>query len=335
MARLSCAIQGRNFVHSQGWKRRIWALASVGLRPLIAALLIAPALALAVAEPATQLVSAQDVGTEDFDAPRFNQTITINDNGPASPYGSTVNVSDMDGGIIDVNLILLGVDHQRPEDISVMLQHAGRTTVVMRDAGGETALRNTNITLDNGASDPIPNNDPILGNRAYQPQDYDPANPPTPFGGGAPGVTDTNPRVYLDIFNGTTANGAWTVWIRDDQAPIAGSLDGWQLEITTDNTAPFIDEFKYKVRQDRTLNVSANKGLLQNVENRENFDVELVDGPRKGKLRLRSDGSFRYEPKGNKKGRDSFTYLIEDEFGSSISGNGNVDIKIKKHKKRR
>jgi hypothetical protein len=306
----------------------------MGTRPLIAALLIAPALALAVAEPTTHLASAQDVGTEDFNAPRFNQTITINDNGPASPYGSTVNVGGMDGAVIDVNLILLGVDHQRPEDISVMLQHAGRTTVVMRDAGGETALRNTNITLDNAAAETLPDDDPILGNRAYEPQDYDPAVPPTPFGGGAPGVTDTDPREYLDIFNGVTANGPWTVWIRDDQAPIAGSLDGWQLEITTDNTEPFIDEFKYKTRQDRTLRVSEGKGLLRNVENRENFEVKLVDGPRKGKLRLRSDGSFTYEPKGNKKGRDSFTYLIEDEFGTSIAGTGNVIIKIKKNKRR-
>lgn len=322
-------------MQSQGWRRRVRALANVGSRPLIAALLIAPALSLAVAQPAMLFVSAQEVGTEDFEAPRFNQTITINDNGPASPYGSTVNVSGMDGRITDVNLILLGVDHQRPEDISVMLQHSGRTTVVMRDAGGETALRNTNITLDNAASETLPDEDPILGNRAYQPQDYDTASPPTPFGGGAPGVTDTDPREYLDIFNGVTANGAWTVWIRDDQAPIAGSLDGWQLEITTDNTAPFIDEFKYRVRQGRTLRVAEGKGLLQNVENRENFEVKLVDGPRKGKLRLRSDGSFTYEPNGNKKGRDSFTYLIEDEFGTSISGNGNVNIKIKKDRKRR
>lgn len=322
-------------MQAQGWRRRVRALANRGSRPLIAALLLAPALSLAIAEPAGRLVSAQDVGTEDFEAPRFNQTITINDNGPASPYGSTVNVSGMDGAIIDVNLILIGVDHQRPEDISVMLQHAGRTTVVMRDAGGETALRNTNITLDNAAVDPLPNEDPILGNRAYQPQDYDPSVPPTPFGGGAPGVTDTDPREYLDHFNGVTANGAWTVWIRDDEAPIAGSLDGWQLEITTDNSDPFIDEFKYKVRQDRTLRVSAGKGVLQHVENRENFEAKLVDGPRKGKLRLRSDGSFTYEPNGNKKGRDSFTYLIEDEFGTSIAGNGNAKIKIKKNKRRR
>ncbi|MCD6034123.1 MAG: hypothetical protein K0S78_6309 [Thermomicrobiales bacterium] len=287
-------------MQSQGWRQRARALAKVGSRPLIAALLIAPALSLAFAQPVTHRVSAQDVGTEDFNAPRFNQTITILDNGPASPYGSTVNIDGLDGGIIDVNLILLGVDHQRPEDISVMLQHSGRTAVVMRDAGGETALRNTNITLDQAAAETLPNNDPILGNRAYQPRDFDPADPPTPFGGGAPGVTDTDPREYLDIFNGVTANGAWTVWIRDDQAPIGGSLDGWQLEITT-----------------------------------ENFDVKLVDGPRKGKLKLHSDGSFTYEPKGNKKGKDSFTYLIEDEFGTSISGNGNVKIKIKKNKRRR
>jgi hypothetical protein len=309
------------------------ALAKVGSRPLIAALFIAPALSLAVAEPVSHLVSAQDVGTEDFNAPRFSSTITINDNGAASPYGSTVNVSGMRGQVIDVNLILRNVSHQRPEDISVMLSHAGRSTVVMRDAGGDTALRNTNIVLDNDASENLPSSAPIVGNRAYFPQDHDAANPP--FGGGAPSSNDASGE-YLEFFNGATANGAWTVWVRDNQAPIGGSIDGWQLEIVTDNTDPFIAKDKYTVKQGRTLRVSTQNGLLRHVGGRNDgdFRVTIESKPKKGKLRLRADGSFTYEPKGNRKGKDSFTYVIEDEFGTAIEGPGQVIIKIKKNKRR-
>lgn len=319
-------------------------LSRLGTRPLIAALMLVPALTLGVAEPATTLLTAQakgqraqgDVGTEDFAAPRYRSTITIRDNGPADPYGSSINVSGLKGNIVDVNLILRGFTHDRPSDVSVMLAHQGRSTVVMREAGGAVALRNANIVLDNQASEALPANSAIFSNRALQPRDYDPTD--RDFGGTAPDNTDgsNNPRQYLDIFNGVTANGSWTLWVRDDHAPISGSMEGWQLEIITDNTDPFIAIDKYKTKQGRTLNVSANQGVLRRDtdKGKGNLTAELVTKPRKGKLKFRSDGSFKYKPKSNKKGKDSFTYKIVDEFGSSIPGNGEVIIKIKKDKRR-
>ena len=321
----------------QGWRRRARALARVGSRPLIAALLIAPAVLLAATPPATPTVTAQsngdgDVIAEDFEAPRYNQFIAIIDNSEADRYNSRVAVSGMDGRIVDVNLILRNVAHDRPEDISVLLEHAGRSVVMMRRAGGEFALAGANIVFDNDADESIPDSGPIVGNRAYDPRDYDAAN--TPFGGGAPTANDSG-NLGLDFFNGVTANGDWTLWVRDDRAPISGSLDGWQLEIVTDNTAPFTDQFNFRVKQNRTLRVPASRGLLRHVAGRSegNFDVDLQDGPNKGRLRLRSDGSFTYEPKGKKKGRDSFTYTVVDAFGAETQGDGKVVIKIKKDKK--
>jgi hypothetical protein len=157
----------------------------------MAVLFLAPPLSLGLAEPMAQIVLAQsgatpsdEVTTEDFQAPRFDKTIDIKDNGPADPYSSTVNVSGMGGVVIDVKLILRGFSHQRPEDVSVMLQHAGRQTVVMRQAGGETALRNTNIVFDSFAAETLPD-ESIVGNMAYIPHDYLEATNP-PFGQGAP-----------------------------------------------------------------------------------------------------------------------------------------------------
>jgi hypothetical protein len=227
-------------VQSKGWRQRIRALANVGSRPLIAALLIAPTMFLAATPAATPTVTAQsngdgDVSAEDYEAPRYNEFIAIIDNSEADEYGSTIDVSGMGGRIVDVNLILRNVTHDRPEDMSVMLSHAGRAVVVMRQAGDESALAPANIVFDNDANEFIPDNAPIVGNRAYVPRDYDAAN--TSFGGGAPTANDTG-NLRLDFFNGVTANGDWTVWVRDDRAQNAGSLDGWQLEITPTTQSP-------------------------------------------------------------------------------------------------
>jgi hypothetical protein len=317
-----------------------------GTKTLLAGLMLVPALSLGFVEPVAEIALAKkgngggQVGTEDFSAPRYRSTITIQDNGPASPYGSTVTVSGLQGTIQDVNLILRNFSHDEPEQVAVMLAHQGRASVLMRGAGGEVALQNANVVLDNDAVDPLPLNATIVSNRAYQPFDHTVGD--VPFGGAAPNNGDTGPaanREYLDFFDGVTANGTWTLWVRDDAAPISGTLGGWQLEIVTDDDAPLIAVDHYKVKQNKKLNVPANKGVLRTDPSHggDNLTAELVPGtgPRKGKLKFRSDGSFKYEPKDNKKGKDSFEYFINDEFGASIDGNGKVEIKIKKDKKHR
>ncbi len=324
-------------------RQRSGVLARFGMKSLVAALLLAPALSLGLAEPIADIAFAKKhnrgnggVSTEDFSAPRYSSTITIQDNGPASPYGSSITVSGLEGTIQDVNLILRNFSHDRPSDVAVMLAHQGRATVLMRDAGDDVALANANIVLDNDAAEILPPANTIVSNRAYQPRDYAVGDPP--FGGSAPDNGDDDPvaadREYLDFFNGVTANGTWTVWIRDDAAPISGSLGGWQLEIVTDDDDPFIAIDKYKTKHGKKLNVSANQGVLRSDpdKGKGNLTATLVSGPSKGKLNFHSDGGFVYTPKDNKKGTDTFEYAINDELGASIDGNGLVEIKIKKDK---
>jgi hypothetical protein len=316
--------------------------ARFGIRALVTTLLLIPVLSLGLAEPVDTIVYAQsqsDVNPKDFGAPRYRSTITINDNGPASPFGSSITVSGLSGNVVDVNLTLRNFTHDRPEDVAVMLAHQGRAAILMRQAGGNVALQNANIVLDNDASSQLPDNSTIVSNLAYKPFDYYPAPEPQ-FGGAAPnnGDNNANPalRQYLDFFNGTTANGTWTLWVRDDLAPIAGSLGGWQLEITTDDDLPFIAIEKYSTKQGKKLNVSASDGVLANDDDlgEGNLTAHLVtgSGPTKGKLTLHRDGGFTYKPKGKKSGSDSFEYFITDEFGASIQGNGKVEITIKKSK---
>jgi hypothetical protein len=326
-------------------RQRSGVLARFGMKSLVAALLLAPALSLGLAEPIADIAFAKKhnrggggVSTEDFSAPRYSSTITINDNGPASPYGSSITVSGLSGTVIDVNLILRNFSHDRPSDVAVMLAHQGRASILMREAGGNVALQNANIVLDNDASSTLPENATIVSNLAYEPFDYA-LEPESQFGGAAPNNGDNNAnhanRQYLDFFNGTTANGTWTLWVRDELAPISGAMGGWQLEIVTNDDLPFIAIDEYKTKQGKKLNVSANQGVLRSDPDKGqgNLTADLVTEPTKGKVNFHSDGSFVYKPKDNKRGTDTFEYVINDELGASIDGNGLVEIKIKKDKK--
>jgi len=56
---------------------------------------------------------------------------------------------------------------------------------------------------------------------------------------------------------------------------------------------------------------------------------QLVDKPARGQVELSEDGSFRYTPFENKKGKDSFTYVAVDANGS-VSGEATVKVTIEK-----
>ncbi len=211
-----------------------------------------------------------------------------------------------------------------------MLDHGGRAAVLMRNASDGTPVRGANILFNDEAATLLPppagvaGTAPLEGGRAYQPRDY---NQGVIFGGGAPGPSSTSP--FLSTFDGLTPNGQWVLWVRDDVALIGGILTGWQLEIVTDDpagTVVVVDN--YRTRRDRTLVIDRERGLLARDKSEPNsgFRVRLATPP-KGRLRLREDGSFTYKPTGNRRG-DSFTYTIFDEFGSSIEGNGLVNIRI-------
>lgn len=329
--------EGERSVHEHDEQERIEIGAGLGRRALVKALVAAPVVSLAAASGLGDVV-AQDAKrggpeAEDLDLPAYNSVVQILDNGPANPYGSAFRVSGVNGFITDVNLILKGFRHDRPSDVAVMLSHAGRASIVMREAGGSTPVRDANILLNDQAADPIPNAAPIEGGRAYKPFDYDTAD--TPFGGGAPGASTGSPE--LSVFNGLSPNGEWVLWVRDNVATISGSLAGWQLVIVTDDPAgnPIIID-NYRVRADRTLSVSQNNGLLAIDGARPNssFRVLVAVPPKRGKVKLNSDGSFTYKPK-KRKGNDSFTYTFQDEFGSSVEGNGEVKIKIDPVRKKR
>ena len=82
------------------------------------------------------------------------------------------------------------------------------------------------------------------------------------------------------------------------------------------NSPPVARDDAYLGREDRTLTRSA-PGVLRNDTDPDGdqLSVRRISGPRHGKLTLRSNGTFNYEPNRNYKGRDTFVYRASDGRG--------------------
>jgi len=151
-----------------------------------------------------------------------------------SPYPSTISVSGV-GIVSDVNVTLHGVTGPYPDDSDFLLVGPGGQATIMSDAGGGSgpnALNNVDITLDDEAAAPLPDEAPITSG-SYQPANYlgvDPFPAPAPVATG---------QSNLSVFDGASGNGEWRLFVVDDFAAFRMTLSGWSLEITwADTQAP-------------------------------------------------------------------------------------------------
>lgn len=159
--------------------------------------------------------------------------IVINDNAPATPYPSSIEVTNVVGMVSQVVVTLAQVNHPYPADLDILLVGQGTNTVVlMSDAGGAVPLVNTRIAFSDTAVNSLPENSAVT-NGTYKPSNYAGSDtfaapaPAGPYGS------------QLSVFNGKDPNGTWSLYVMDDSAPDAGSISGgWLLNIIT--TSPTI-----------------------------------------------------------------------------------------------
>lgn len=153
--------------------------------------------------------------------------MTIPNVGQASVYPSVIAVSGLKHNVTSVSLTLVGLSHQWPDDLDVLLvSPSGQSSMVMSDVGGATAAVGINLTVFGGGG-PLPDAGGLLAG-SFGPTnsgagDTFPVGPP---GGIGPYSTD------FSVFNGTNPNGAWLLFVVDDAAGQAGSLNGWTLSLT-------------------------------------------------------------------------------------------------------
>jgi subtilisin-like proprotein convertase family protein len=163
--------------------------------------------------------------------------ITINDNAAATPYPATINISGFTAGIGDLNVTVTGLSHTFPTDIGILLVGpGGQTVVLMNNTGGINPISNVNLTFDDEAATGVPN--PIFGSLAsgsYRPTNLAPAGsflspaPAGPYG------------TRLSLFDGTSPNGLWRLFVEDFAAGDSGLISGgFSLQVTTPEPAPLI-----------------------------------------------------------------------------------------------
>ena len=158
--------------------------------------------------------------------------ISLLDNRSGSPYPSSVTVAGMSGVISKVIVKLNGLQHTYPDDIDILLVGpGGERVMLMSDAGGSLDVVNVNLTIDSAALTALPDTSQISSG-TYRPANYVGKDVPTDsFSAPAPAGPFGS---SLSAFNGTSPNGSWNLFVKDDAALDVGSIaSGWALIITT------------------------------------------------------------------------------------------------------
>lgn len=153
--------------------------------------------------------------------------ITVNDfPATSAPYPSVLKVTGADGPTTQVQ-VLVGVTHDNIGDLDlVLVGPSGAASILMSDACGTGHLTRTFAFFDTAAA-PLSQNGPCPDSNV-KPSNYEAGvdNFPSP----GPGDVFTT---SLTTFNGTSANGDWKLFARDDSGFQAGAITGWSLGIET------------------------------------------------------------------------------------------------------
>jgi subtilisin-like proprotein convertase family protein len=209
------------------------------------------AVALAAGIAAFVLPSAARADTLTFE----NATpITIPDLSAANPYPSTIDVAGFTGPVEDVDATVNHLEYECDPDVSILLVGpGGEGTILMSNSGSCIfPTPNETFTFDDEAGAPLPCTEgaaPVASGTYRPTRNACPLTNPEIFPPPAP------PGLYpvsLSLFDGTTPNGNWSLFVVDevgaDDGMIAG---GWSVTIT----AP--------VQADRALSLDANKNKVK------------------------------------------------------------------------
>ncbi|MDQ3800339.1 MAG: BACON domain-containing protein, partial [Acidobacteriota bacterium] len=149
--------------------------------------------------------------------------------GIAEPYPTEIQVANQVGLITSVQVNLVNFSHTALDDVDLLLvSPSGRKVVLMSDVGGGNPVSNISLSIEDSAVNSLPDNAPLASGR-YKPTNFEPAdNFPAP----APPGTLTGNK--LSILHGTEPNGAWKLFLVDDNGNNAGSISGgWNLSLQT------------------------------------------------------------------------------------------------------
>ncbi|HEX9961913.1 MAG TPA: BACON domain-containing protein, partial [Pyrinomonadaceae bacterium] len=158
--------------------------------------------------------------------------INIPSVGVSEPYPSEITISGQTGLVSKVTVGVQNFNHVAPDDVDLMLvSPSGRKVVLMSDAGGNTEAGGLNLTFDDAATASLPDNSPITSG-SYKPTNFETNDFfPAPAPSGAPS------GALLSVLNGSEPNGAWNLFLVDDNGENAGIIAAWTLNVQTSAAA--------------------------------------------------------------------------------------------------
>ena len=150
--------------------------------------------------------------------------------GTALPFPSSMLVSGITGTVVKVEVTLQGLTHGASDDIDILLTGpGGQNILLMSDAGNGGPVNNLTLTFNDFAPTGLSGSS-ALTSGTFKPTNFD--NNSDSFPDPAP----TGPYgVVLASFKSVNPNGAWSLYVQDDFKQNGGSLQGWNLKITTSN----------------------------------------------------------------------------------------------------
>lgn len=166
--------------------------------------------------------------------------ITVNDNGPATPYPSNIFVTGFSGTVGDLSVSLKNVTHGFAGDVEALLVGPEDQNLVLVSDAGTAGVSNVTVDFDDAAAGPLPaagswgaaNSTVTVDPTNYDELVADSFPAPAPV----PSAAST-----LATFDGADPNGTWSLYVTDDAAPDSGSIaGGWCLTFTVAKATPTI-----------------------------------------------------------------------------------------------
>lgn len=155
--------------------------------------------------------------------------------GPANVFPSSIAVAGLSGTVTKAKVMLIGIESSSPDDIDMVLKAPnGQRVLLMSDVCGlHVSMLRSSLILDD-AGPPMPTGGPCESatmapvlwaptndTGATEPDDLSGVGGPAPPYAGA-----------LSTFNGASPNGAWNLYVLDDEAGYVGfDIAGWALTL--------------------------------------------------------------------------------------------------------
>ena len=167
-----------------------------------------------------------------------NSGLTFPDNGATS---QALNIFGLAGhAITDVSVTLTGLNHTWASDLDILLvaPDTVHNLLFMSDVRSSDDFVNSTLTFSDTATDilsDISDSAPI-DSGLYLPTAYAPGETDADFGsvtGAIFSPPPSGPSSFTGAFNSVDPNGNWTLYVRDDDAGITGSLASWALTVAT------------------------------------------------------------------------------------------------------